>query len=216
MYAPNPNLENLRKQAKRIVKQHREQYFPVCARIRISHSKFSQKSDKEILASLFALHDAQEVIAREHGFKSWDMLKNGMKTMEKPEVLYEENEISLCGAFPQLFVSDVTTTANYYRDLLGFKIGYLYGEPPFYGLVKRGGASLNIRHVCNTPMDQSEKESQGLLSANIPVDGVRTLFLELKEKGVEFAQSLKSQPWGADDFIVKDCDGNLVCFASRI
>ena len=41
------------------------------------------------------------------------------------------------------------------------------------------------------------------------------LFLEFTQKGVEFHQPLKTQPWGMTDFIVKDPDGNLLCFASR-
>ncbi len=28
-----------------------------------------------------------------------------------------------------------------------------------------------------------------------------------------FAQTLKEQPWGATDFLVRDPDGNLLCFA---
>ena len=136
---------------------------------------------------------------------------------ENPEVSHEvKEEIRLCGAFPQLFVNDVTKTARYYEDVLGFNIEYLHGDPPFYGFVIRNSAGLNIRHVCNPPMNPTEKASEALLTANIPVEGVKALFMEFKEKEVEFFQTLKSQPLGADDFIVKDCDGNLICFASKI
>jgi uncharacterized glyoxalase superfamily protein PhnB len=43
---------------------------------------------------------------------------------------------------------------------------------------------------------------------------VKELFLEFKQNGVEIAQTLKEQPWGATDFLVRDLDGNLICFAS--
>ena len=99
------------------------------------------------------------------------------------------------------------------RTKLGFSVAYLYGKPPFYGEVSRDGVSLNLRHVDGPVMDQSLKEKEILLSANIPVHGVKALFLEFKERGVEFAQMLKAQPWGATDFVVRDIDGNLLCFA---
>lgn len=63
-------------------------------------------------------------------------------------------------------------------------------------------------------IDATLRDREILLSANIPVDGVKELFLEFKQNGVEIAQTLKEQPWGATDFLVRDLDGNLICFAS--
>ena len=54
----------------------------------------------------------------------------------------------------------------------------------------------------------------GASSANIPVDDVEALFAEFAERGVDITQPLTEQPWGASDFIVRDPDGNLLCFAS--
>ena len=113
-------------------------------------------------------------------------------------------------AYPMVFVTDVTKAAAFYKAKLGFKIAYLYGEPPFYGMISRDGASLHLRHIDEHPFNHSEED---LLTASIPVDGVKALFLEFKTKGVKFHQSLKRQPLGATDFIVKDPDGNLLNFA---
>jgi hypothetical protein len=41
----------------------------------------------------------------------------------------------------------------------------------------------------------------------------KALFLEFQNAGVTFFQSLKREPWGARDFIVRDPDGNLLLFA---
>ncbi len=214
MHEPKPNLSNLKKQAKLIFRQHKERYYPVCARIRKALPRFLDSSDKEILDSSFALHDAQEIIAREYGFNKWEVLKNNKITMNKSNSQNNHNKY-LCEAYPQLFVSDVTRTANFYKENLGFEIQYLYGKPPFYGMVKRDNIGLNIRYVCNPPMDQNEKEKEQLISANIPVNGVKSLFLEFKEKEVDIFQSLKSQPWGCVDFIIKDPDGNLLLFSNH-
>ncbi len=44
-------------------------------------------------------------------------------------------------------------------------------------------------------------------------DEIKQLFLEFQSAGVQFHQTLKKQPWGATNFIVKDPDGNLLLFA---
>jgi uncharacterized glyoxalase superfamily protein PhnB len=54
-----------------------------------------------------------------------------------------------------------------------------------------------------------------LLSATVIVDHAKPLFLEYKEAGVAFHQSLRLEPWGARTFIVKDPDGNLIAFAAK-
>src|SRR3982075_273692 len=76
-----PNLENLRKQAKLVLRWHRGRYYPVAAQIRSSLSRFSHMTDSEILAQSFKLSDAQELIARQHGFESWQALKTGLPPM---------------------------------------------------------------------------------------------------------------------------------------
>src|ERR1700704_3757280 len=79
--APMPNLENLRKQAKLVLRWHRDRYYPVAAQIRTMLPRFRHLSDPEVLAAPFKLSDAQEVVARQHGFESWQALKTGIDTM---------------------------------------------------------------------------------------------------------------------------------------
>src|ERR1700681_4938584 len=73
--APMPNLENLKKQAKLILRWHRERYYPVAAQIRAVLPRFRHLGDPEILAQTFKLGDAQEMVARQCGFESWQALK---------------------------------------------------------------------------------------------------------------------------------------------
>src|ERR1700742_4906844 len=79
--APMPNLENLRKQAKLVLRWHRDRYYPVAAQIRSALLRFAAMTDAEILAQGFKLSDAQEVIARQQGFQSWQALKTGYSSM---------------------------------------------------------------------------------------------------------------------------------------
>lgn len=38
---------------------------------------------------------------------------------------------TLCAAYPMLFVADVAKSVKFYKTKLGFKVDYVYGEPPF-------------------------------------------------------------------------------------
>jgi SAM-dependent methyltransferase/catechol 2,3-dioxygenase-like lactoylglutathione lyase family enzyme len=118
----------------------------------------------------------------------------------------------LLAAMPQALVTDVTRAAAYYGATLGFRTVYLYGSPPFYGLVERDGAAINLRHV-DDPDVHCARAAESVLAANIPVAGVSALHAEFAGRGAEFAQALKQQPWGTTDFVVRDPDGNLLCFA---
>ena len=76
-----PSLENLRKQAKLILRWHRDRYYPVAAQIRAVLPRFRDLSDADILAHAFKLSDAQEMVARQAGFDGWQALTAGIATM---------------------------------------------------------------------------------------------------------------------------------------
>lgn len=121
----------------------------------------------------------------------------------------------LTGAEPQLFVRDVKDAIEFYVRQLGFAEAFIYGDPPFYGQVYRDGARLNFRHLDHPALNPVVRGDEQLLSATITLDDARELFLEYEQRGVAFAQSLRSEPWGARTFIVRDPDGNLILFAGK-
>ncbi len=121
----------------------------------------------------------------------------------------------LTAAEPQLFVRDLAASTDFYVQRLGFSVAFTYGEPPFYGQVYRDGARLNLRHVDDAVIDPERREREQLLAASIPLDDPATLFAEYEAAGVDFAQTLRHEPWGAHTFIVRDVDGNLLLFAGR-
>lgn len=68
------NLEQLKKQAKSLLQAARANDPGALERFRIL-PPFAGKSLEELAGIGLALHDAQAVIAREHGFKSWNRLR---------------------------------------------------------------------------------------------------------------------------------------------
>ena len=66
-----PSLEQLKKQAKSLLHAARAEDPAALQRFQALPA-LSRKSVVELGAMSLALHDAQSVIAREHGFKSWN------------------------------------------------------------------------------------------------------------------------------------------------
>jgi ankyrin repeat protein len=83
---PNPSLEQLKKQAKSLLKHQQAADSEALTRIRENHPRWrnlSREQEKEqAAASPFALADAQLVIANEYGFASWPKLHSHVKTLE--------------------------------------------------------------------------------------------------------------------------------------
>jgi len=215
-----PNLENLKKQAKLILRWHRERHYPVAAQIREHSPRFLNMPDSEILAASFKLSDAQEMVARQQGFDSWQTLKTGLSTTSLT-VKSSPSKATIVSAEPQLFVTDIKRSCKFFHEKLGFTLVFSYGKPPYYAQVGRDAARLNLRYVErpvieSTVRDREELLSLSLLSVSMTVataDEIKLLFLEFQSAGVAFHQTLKKQPWGARNFVVKDPDGNLLLFA---
>jgi catechol 2,3-dioxygenase-like lactoylglutathione lyase family enzyme len=123
---------------------------------------------------------------------------------------------AIAGAEPQLFVADIKASCEFFTSKLGFAVAFTYGEPPFYAQVRRDGARLNLRHVDRPLIDAALRDREELLSASLTVataEEIEALSAEFQTAGVVFFQTLKREPWGAKDFIVRDPDGNLLLFA---
>lgn len=117
-------------------------------------------------------------------------------------------------AVPILFVRDVTASAAFYRERLGFETDFLYGEPPFYGSVSRGEACLHLRCVKAPNFAELAAREPSLILATIEVSDVVALFAELEARGAECTQHPTKQPWGGTDFHVRDPDGNVISFVT--
>lgn len=71
-----PNLEQLKKQAKMMVKDHQAGDPEILKRIEESHPRWRNKTEAAIARADFTLSDAQLVIANEYGFENWAKLKS--------------------------------------------------------------------------------------------------------------------------------------------
>jgi catechol 2,3-dioxygenase-like lactoylglutathione lyase family enzyme len=126
-----------------------------------------------------------------------------------------EGRTTFLAVEPQLYVTDIEASCDYYSDKLGFAVAFVYGDPPYYGQIFRDGVQLNLRQVDRSPFDQEFRaREEDALAATILVEDVAALAAEYEAAGATFHQQLRTEEWGTKTIIVGDPDGNLIAFAS--
>src|ERR1039458_9643952 len=99
-----PSLEQLKKQAKELLKSHKSGNPDGLRRIQEKHPDWGNRSELELRATRFSLGDAQLVIAREYGCASWPKLKAQVESI----LAANKNPVAAPG-------SGVTWNKMYYR-----------------------------------------------------------------------------------------------------
>ena len=121
---------------------------------------------------------------------------------------------TLLSCEPQLFATDLPASLAFFTERLGFTEVFRHGDPVHYAQVGRDGARINLRAVDAMPFGEAFRAAvPDALSAIITVTDVAALFAEFQIRGVPFHQVLRTEPWGARTFIVRDPDGSLILFA---
>jgi uncharacterized glyoxalase superfamily protein PhnB len=207
-----PILDTYRKQAKLLMRWHRDGDYSVGGKMR-QLERFSALTDREVLALKFTLALAQEIVAVEAGHRSWAALKASVADLpETPRPA--AGPPVLKSVIPVLLVRNVPASAAWFQERLGFEIDFLHGMPPFYGAVSRDGICLHLRRVQRPVFAEAAAREQSLILASIEVSNVQALFEEFAGRGAEFAQMLVKQAWGGTDFHVRDPDGNVISFVA--
>jgi len=205
-----PSLETYRKQAKQLIRWHRDRNYSIGGKVRLLE-RYRHLSDVEVLEMPMPLTLAQEIVAAEAGFPNWAALKMRPGDSSRPSQV-ETNGPILAGAIPILFVRDVAAAATFYAEKLCFQIDVLHGKPPVYGSVSRDRACLHLRFVHQPNFSELAAREKSLILVTIEVANVKALFHEYDARRVDFDQRLVRQPWGGLDFHVRDPEGNVISF----
>lgn len=116
---------------------------------------------------------------------------------------------------PYLIVDDVVSTANDYRDRLGFRYDRFWGDPPCFCMVRRNGVVIMLSQVEGTGLmrpNRSVDPERGAWDAYVWVDDADALVAEFRSNGVTIARDVCNQPYGCRDFEIDDCNGYRLCF----
>ena len=110
----------------------------------------------------------------------------------------KESLSSLGPPVPELPVADVERAQRYYRDTLGFEIGWLYPTKEI-GAVTRGKATIFFRKR-QSPFEPAVHW--------VFTEDIDAAYYELKSSGANIVDPLEDKPWGMRQFTVEDIDGN--------
>ena len=114
---------------------------------------------------------------------------------------------------PQLVVEDVVATAEYYRDVLGFRILGYFADPPVYSIVLRDGVEIYFGKVEQRGTSNSEVRS-GSFDLYIWVNDVNAIFEELRASGADIIEGPVKRVYESTEIVVKDMNGYVLVFAS--
>jgi predicted enzyme related to lactoylglutathione lyase len=120
---------------------------------------------------------------------------------------------------PYFIVDDVVTTANFYRDRLGFEYERFWGEPLCFCMVQRNGVVLMLKQLERKGLmrpNRTADPEEAAWDAYIWVENADALYAEFQSKGVTIARPICDQDYGCRDFDVEDCNGYRLCFGQNL
>jgi uncharacterized glyoxalase superfamily protein PhnB len=123
----------------------------------------------------------------------------------------------LHGVQPVLQVEDVAAAVGYYRDVLGFEVDFVFGEPPVHARVSAGdrerGTAVRLRLVPSE--GGGARRDRGYVWTHVGKD-LDGLFAKYRAAGAEIVSEPADKPWGLREFRLRDPDGHLHCFAAEL
>jgi catechol 2,3-dioxygenase-like lactoylglutathione lyase family enzyme len=121
----------------------------------------------------------------------------------------DEGRITLRSSEPIFPVADVIATVRYYREVLGFREGWTWGEPPDFGGVRWGkvGAMFALQ-------SRSDANFGGQWHSFF-VEGIDALHDFHSRNGAAICSPLGAKPWGLREYTVRDLNGHYLRFGQR-
>jgi len=158
-----PSLDQLRKQAKELLKDYR-------AGDRSAASRFQVHDPRAISAKRVALADAQLVLAREYGFRTWTKLKHHVESLQRPadfdEPLWGRDTWPFLAA---VYRGDEAAVRRMLaRDPSLARAEYAYLQPLHYAV--RGGRIAMVRLLLDAGADPLAEGWSGKFGAEIRDD----------------------------------------------
>jgi len=118
----------------------------------------------------------------------------------------------LSGA-PVLLVRDVTASADYFRDRLGFSYDKMWGDPPDFCMVVRDGHTVMLSQApADAALVSNWRVVDKMWDIYFWVDNVDAIYEEFQQRGAIIDYSLGIKPYGVKEFGVQDVDDHDIAF----
>ena len=113
---------------------------------------------------------------------------------------------------PYFPVPDVAAIANYYRNVLGFRVEYSAGDPPEFAVCSRSGSAIMFRRVPDPAVISPNERQGGTWDVLFWVRDVESLYEELSSKAAVIVYAPVIQPYNMKEFAVRDPNGYVLGF----
>ena len=127
---------------------------------------------------------------------------------------------------PNLVVSSVEASINFYCNVLDFKRGMIVPETPPYvfgSVVSTAGAADGVEIFFNDQKAVAEdypalgtRSIGGSLTLFIEVEGIEEILAAVSKSGAKITMPLKDQFYGMREFAFEDPEGWVITVAERI
>ena len=122
-----------------------------------------------------------------------------------------ENERRVVHTRHVLAVKDLAIEAAYFKDRLGFELDF---AAPGWEFLSFGEFKVMLGE-CSDEMTAEESGNHSYF-AHVLVENVDELFVEFKDNGAEFTQTVENKPWGLREFSVRIPDGHRLTYGQLI
>jgi len=115
---------------------------------------------------------------------------------------------------PTFVVPDVVKTAEYYRDVLGFKILGYFLDPPVFAMVARDDVELHFGKAddgCQVKVNEAVRKGLGT-DAYIFVSDIQRLHQEFHLRNANIVEGPIRREYGCTEITIKDCNGFQLVF----
>ena len=124
---------------------------------------------------------------------------------------------NLLAVAPVLLVRDVTASAAYFRDRLGFEYDRLWGDPPDFCMVHRDGCTVMLSQApASARLTPHWRVVGQMWNAYFWVDDAAALYEEFVTRGATIDYHLGRKPYGVLEFGVQDLDAHDIAFGQRL
>jgi len=118
----------------------------------------------------------------------------------------------------ELFVTDLSVSADFYQRVLGFRLGE--SQPDGYTPMSRGDVRIALNRLSGLAADhpiqlaKGERPGRGV-ELVLEVDDITAKYQQVRVLGWPLSSQLQRRPWGATDFRIEDPDGYYWRITSR-
>lgn len=117
-------------------------------------------------------------------------------------------------AVPIILVEDVITTAEHYRDALGFSFDRFWGDPPQFAFLDRDDVRVGLMQA---PTASRPPTPSGFADALIYVDDVDALAADFRRRGARIVlEPTDSKVYNGRDLAIADCNGRVLSFVQML